>query len=114
MFGSGGWPVLVFFLVIMVVVYSVDCFAFALTLDLVLRTLPRLLLLSSVGIGLLAFFSTAAVILFWPGQFVTYNDEPQSTSAWLVYNQGKITALAVVVTVSVWQALRRSRKRAHA
>jgi len=106
---SENWLIPAIFLAVMLVIYSIESLGLGLVINLVARTPLHLLLTSSLGIGIVAFLLTTLVIVFWPGSFDTFNDEPRSTSAWLAHNQGKISAIIVFVAVGVWQIFRRKR-----
>ena len=105
------WPIAVFFLAVMIVIYLLESSIIAFLSNLILRTPLWGYLISSVVIGLVVFFATEAFILFLPGHHVIYNSEPQNLRTWLASNQGKISAATVLIGVTLWQAFVRNRRR---
>lgn len=105
------WLIALYFLAILLIVYLFESLIVALLTNLVLRTPLNRHLLSSLAIGTLIFFIAEGLILFLPGQFVTYNSEPRNFRTWLVYNQLKVNAIAVLIGLAAWQIFVRNRGR---
>ncbi len=108
---DGLLPIDAFFLAIMIVVFLLESLIVAFLLNLILKTPLKSYLLSSMAVGLVVFLLTEATILFVPGPHVTYNSEPQNLQTWMVYNQGKINAIMVLIGLALWQAFVRNRRR---
>ena len=105
------WPIVFHFLAIMLAVYLVESLIVGVLINVVLRSPWSEYLLSNIVVGAAIFLATEAFILFLPGQYVAFNSEPQNCRTWLVYNQGKINAIAVLIGLAAWQIFVRNRSR---
>ncbi len=105
------WPIAVFFLAVMILIYLLESMIVAYLFNFILRTPLRWHLLSSMAVGLVVFLVTIICIVFFPGQHIIYNGVPQNFRTWVAYNEGKIIGITVLVGIALWQAFIRTGSR---